>query len=58
MKSHLLAELSDLFSLEALDADLRNEFSEAERLYDISEELHARCGVELARENGCVEINE
>lgn len=52
----ILAELSDLFSLESLEADLRNEFIEAERLHDISDELHKRCGAALAREHGCAEV--
>jgi len=56
MPSRLLAELSDLFSIESAYADKHNEHDEAERLHEISQELHVRCGAALARENGCVEL--
>jgi hypothetical protein len=42
MRAALLAELSDLFSLEALEADREGDPKEAERLWDIADELHGR----------------
>ena len=38
----MLAELSDLFTREALEADKHGDPDEAERLWDISHELHER----------------
>jgi hypothetical protein len=43
MTATLLAELSDLFSLEALEADRHGDPKEAERLWDISNALHKSC---------------
>lgn len=43
MRATLLAELSDLFALEALEADKGGDPDEAERLWDISAELLERC---------------
>ena len=42
MRAALLAELSDLFSLEALEADRHGDPDEAERLWDIADEIHER----------------
>jgi hypothetical protein len=42
MKEDLLADLAELFSLEAFEADMRGDFDEAARLYDIEDALHAR----------------
>lgn len=42
MRPDLLAELAELFSLEAFEADMSGDFDEASRLYAIEEELHAR----------------
>ena len=42
MSPRMLRDLSVLFSLEALDADERGEPDEAERLWDIADELHER----------------
>jgi hypothetical protein len=42
MKASLLAELSDLFTREAFEKDKRGDHDEAERLWDISEEIHTR----------------
>jgi hypothetical protein len=36
----LFADLSNLFSLEALEADRNGDSEEAERLWDVSDELH------------------
>jgi len=38
----LLAELSDLFSREAIEADMRGDADEADRLWDVADELHER----------------
>jgi hypothetical protein len=38
----LLLELSDLFSFEALAADLRHDSVEADRLWGIADKIHAR----------------
>lgn len=42
MRAALLAELSDLFSIEALEADRHGDVVEAERLWDIADEIHER----------------
>jgi len=42
MTSTLLAELSTVFSLEAFEVDLRGDQDEADRLWDIAEELSQR----------------
>jgi hypothetical protein len=42
MRAALLAELSDLFSLEALEADRDGDPVEADRLWDIADEIHER----------------
>lgn len=42
MRASLLAELSDLFSREAFEKDKRGDVDEAERLWDISQEIHER----------------
>jgi hypothetical protein len=42
MKAALLAELSDLFTREAFEKDRLGDPDEAERLWDISHELHER----------------
>jgi propanediol dehydratase small subunit len=42
VRAAMLAELSDLFSLEALEADRHGDSSEAERLWDIADEIHER----------------
>jgi hypothetical protein len=42
MKASLLAELSDLFVREAFEKDKLGQPIEAERLWEISEEIHAR----------------
>ena len=50
MTAHLLAELADLFSREAFDADRHGNADEAERFWDVANELHARCEAALRRE--------
>lgn len=40
MTSELLTDLSHLFSVEAFDRDMQGEPDEAERLWDISHDLH------------------
>ena len=52
MTPHLLAELSDLFSREAFEADKNGDDVQAEWLWDIAGELHARCEKALRRELG------
>lgn len=42
MKAALLAELADLFSREAFEKDKLGQSIEAERLWDISHDLHER----------------
>lgn len=42
MRATMLAELSDLFSREALEADKYGNADEAERLWDIAHEIHER----------------
>ncbi len=42
MRASLLAELSDLFVREAFSKSKRKDYDEAERLWDISDELHQR----------------
>jgi len=42
VRAALLAELSDLFTREAFEKDKRGDPDEAERLWDISHELHER----------------
>lgn len=42
VKASLLAELSDLFTREAFEKDELGQPIEAERLWDISDELHQR----------------
>lgn len=42
VKASLLAELSDLFTREAFKNDKRGDHDEAERLWDISDEIHTR----------------
>lgn len=42
MRAAILAELSDLFSREALARRKRKQITEAERLEEISFELHAK----------------
>jgi hypothetical protein len=49
MTATLLAELSDLFTREAFEADTHGNPDEAERLWDIADELHRRCEEELHR---------
>ena len=42
MNPRLLAELTLLFEVEAFDADMRGESDEADRFWDIADELHVR----------------
>jgi len=42
MNARLLAELSSLFSLEALEADRCGDVEEADRLWGVADELHSR----------------
>lgn len=42
MRPALLAELADLFSREALKEDKRGNHDEADRLWDVSNEIHER----------------
>ena len=42
MRAALLAELSDLFTREAFEKDMYGNADEAERLWDIADELHER----------------
>lgn len=42
MSPSILLELSDLFTREALEADLQGDADEADRFWDISDEIHAR----------------
>jgi hypothetical protein len=46
VRAILLAELSHLFSLEAFEADLRLDPDEADRLWDISDELRTEADFE------------
>ena len=50
MRSSLLTELADLFALEAFEADERHDHKEADRLLDISAELHSRREDEARRD--------
>jgi len=43
MTDALLAELAHLFSIEAFEADRRPDPEEADRLWDIADELHEMC---------------
>lgn len=42
MSPSLLAELTRLFEAEAFDADMRGNGVEADRFWDIAEEIHER----------------
>lgn len=42
MRASLLAELSDLFTREAFKADKKGDPDEAERLWDIADQIHER----------------
>ena len=40
MSAELLADLSNLFSIEAFEADMHGQHDEADRLWTIADELH------------------
>jgi hypothetical protein len=42
MRAPLLAELAHLFTCDAIEADMEGDPDEAERLWDIANEIHER----------------
>lgn len=48
MTTHMLSELSHLFSLEAFEADRRGDHDEADRLWDVSHDIHERLLAKVA----------